>query len=67
MVKKKKQKKTGTAISKRNSVDFKKLKSYGITKGISVEIDEISGEDITGGKDTKPVDPHWPVTAGGRT
>lgn len=49
-------------------MDFKKIKSFGITKEtINYEIEEIDGEDISGGKDTDPttvVCQQWPTTAG---
>lgn len=68
MSKKKIQKKTDKPLFLQGKVNFKKLKSFGITKDPEdEEIEEIDGDEISGGKDTSPttaVCQQWPTTGG---
>lgn len=48
----------------KKQVDFEELKSFGITKDPNADdIEEIDGEEISGGMDTsKTIETHWPTT-----
>lgn len=60
MSKKKNKPKKENRNDKKWNIDPKKLKSFGITKDIRIEIDEverIKGDEINGGRDTTPPNP----------
>jgi len=68
MAPKKKHKKDKTKHPKKSNVDIDKLKSYGIIKDdCKDKIDEIDGNDISGGKEDgeTTVDTQWPTTLPG--
>jgi hypothetical protein len=64
MSKKNKQTKAKLKDLENKIVDFEKLKALGITRNPD-DIEEIDGENISGGKDdADTVDTHWPTGMG---